>query len=57
MAQFHQAIARGECLPKQTQQELENLAEQELMASIERAAIIIEKTQQSSQGESPLSLS
>lgn len=45
MGQFHQAVDTGESLPSQTQQELESLVEDELEATIKRAARILQQTQ------------
>lgn len=45
MGQFHQAVDTGESLPIQTEQELERLVEDELEATIERAARILQQTQ------------
>lgn len=45
MGQFHQIVDTGESLPSQTQQELESLVEDELEATIERAARILQQTQ------------
>jgi hypothetical protein len=45
MGQFHQAVNTGESLPIQMQQELESLVEEDLEATIERAARILQQTQ------------
>lgn len=45
MDQFHAAIAVGEALSPQKQQELESLVEAEWNALIERAAAILKQTQ------------
>lgn len=45
MTQFHEAVATGEALAPEKQQELENLVEAELTAAIERAANMVQTTQ------------
>lgn len=45
MEQFHEAVAEGEVLSPENQQELESLVEAELEATIERAARILQQTQ------------
>jgi len=45
MEQFHQSVDTSESLPRQTQQELERLVEDEWLASIERSTRILEQTQ------------
>ena len=49
MGQFHEAVAMGEVLSPQTQQELENLVEAELEATLQRGARIVQKIQPSQQ--------
>jgi hypothetical protein len=41
MEQFHEAVATGEALSPEKQQELESLVEAELEATIERSARIL----------------
>ncbi len=45
MEQFHEAVATGEALSPEKQQELESLVEAELEATIERSARILQRTQ------------
>jgi len=45
MDRFHEAVAVGEVLAPQVQEELEGLVEAELKATIERSARILKQTQ------------
>ncbi|MBD1804694.1 hypothetical protein H6F98_04300 [Microcoleus sp. FACHB-SPT15] len=45
MERLHEAVAIGEALAPQVQQELEELVEAELKATIERSARILKQTQ------------
>ncbi len=45
MEQFHEAVAKGEVLSPQTQQEVEDLVEAELEATIKRSSRIVQQIQ------------